>query len=69
MRLVSVEDGVAELQASGAAVELIQPDDEAMDVIASVGSPMNPAVFEPVTRAGRAQGLRVVMQRGMAGFW
>jgi len=69
MRLVSVEEGVAELQASGAEVELIQPDDEAMEVIASVGSAMNPAVFEPVTRAGRAQGLRVVAQRGMVGFW
>jgi NTE family protein len=69
MRLVSLEDGIAELRASGAEVELIQPDDEAMEVIASVRSPMNPAVFEPVTRAGRAQGLRVVAQRGMVGFW
>jgi NTE family protein len=69
MRLVSVEEGIAELQASGVEVELIQPDDEAMEVIASVGSPMNPAVFEPVTRAGRAQGLRVAAQRGTAGFW
>jgi NTE family protein len=71
MRLVSVEDGIAELRASGAEVELIQPDDEAMEVIASAGSPMNPAVFEPVTRAGRAQGLRVAKraQRGTAGFW
>ena len=68
MRLVSVEDGITELRASGAEVELIQPDDEAMDVIASAGSPMNPAVFEPVTRAGRAQGLRVVTQRGTVGF-
>ena len=69
MRLVSVEDGIAELRASGAEVELIQPDDEAMEVITSSGSPMNPAVFEPVTRAGQAQGLRVVAQRGTAGFW
>jgi NTE family protein len=69
MRLVSLEDGIAELRASGAEVELIQPDDEAMEVIAAAGSPMNPAVFEPVTRAGRAQGLRVAAQRGTAGFW
>lgn len=69
MRLVSVEEGIAELRASGAEVELIQPDDEAMDVITSLGSPMNPAVFEPVTRAGRAQGLRVAAQRGAVGFW
>ena len=71
MRLVSLEEGIAELRASGAEVELIQPDDEAMEVIASAGSPMNPAVFEPVTRAGRAQGLRVAKraQRGTAGFW
>src|SRR5258706_6597011 len=69
LRLVSVEDGIAELRASGAEVELIQPDDEAMEVITSAGSPMNPAVFEPVTRAGRAHGLRVVAQRGKAGIW
>lgn len=69
MRLVSLEDGIAALRASGAAVELIQPDDEAMAVIGSAGSPMDPAVFEPVTRAGRAQGLRVAAQRGSAGFW
>ena len=64
MRLVSLEDGIAELRASGAEVELIQPDEEAMEAIASAGSPMNPAVFEPVTRAGRAQGRRVVAQMG-----
>ena len=69
MRLVSVEEGIAELRASGAEVELIQPDDEAMEVITSAGSPMNPAVFDPVTRAGRAQGLRVAAQRRMASFW
>jgi NTE family protein len=69
MRLVSLEDGLAELRASGAEVELIQPDDEAADAIASAGSPMDPAVFGPVTRAGRAQGLRVVEQRGASGWW
>lgn len=69
MRLVSLEDGVAELRASGAEVALIQPDDEAMTVIGSSGSPMDPAVFEPVTRAGREQGLRVAAQRGKSGFW
>lgn len=69
MRLVSLEEGIAELRASGAEVEMIQPDDEAMRVIGSAGSPMDPAVFEPVTRAGRAQGLRVAAQRGSAGFW
>jgi NTE family protein len=69
MRLVSVEEGIAELRASGAEVELIQPDDEAMEAITSAGSPMNPAVFEPVTRAGRAQGLRVAAQRGTGGLW
>ena len=69
MRLVSLEDGIAELRASGAEVDLIQPDDEAMEAITSAGNPMNPAVFEPVTRAGRAQGLRVVAQRGTTGWW
>jgi hypothetical protein len=37
-------------------------------VIASAGGPMDPAVFEPVTRAGRAQGLRVVAERGKTGW-
>jgi NTE family protein len=69
MRLVSLEEGIEELRASGAQVEVIQPDEEAMEAIASAGSPMNPAVFEPVTRAGRAQGARVVAQRGAAGWW
>ena len=69
MRLVSLEDGIAELRAAGVTVEVIQPDEEATEVIASAGSPMNPAVFEPVTRAGRAQGRRVVAQRGIAGWW
>jgi NTE family protein len=69
MRLVSLEDGLADLRASGAQVEVIQPDAEATEVIASAGSPMNPAVFEPVTHAGRAQGHRVVAQRGTVGWW
>lgn len=69
MKLVTVEEGIAELRASGAQVELIQPDEEAMEAIAAAGSPMNPAVFEPVTRAGRAQGRRVVAQRGTTGWW
>lgn len=69
MRLVSLEEGIAALRAAGAEVDLIQPDEEAMEAIASAGSPMNPAVFEPVTRAGRAQGLRVVAQRGTTGWW
>ncbi len=69
MRLVSLEDGIAELRASGAEVEVIQPDEEATEAIGSAGSPMDPAVFEPVTRAGRAQGLRVVAQGSTAGWW
>lgn len=69
MRLVPLEDGVATLRASGAQVEVIQPDEEAMEAIAAAGSPMSPAVVEPVTRAGRAQGLRVVAQRGTTGWW
>lgn len=69
MKLVSVEEGVAELRASGTEVDLIQPDEEAMEAIEAAGSPMNPAVFAPVTRAGRAQGLRVVAERGTSGWW
>ncbi len=69
LRLVSLEEGLAELRASGAEVELIQPDVEAMQIITSAGSPMSPAVIEPVTRAGRAQGRRVVAQRGATGWW
>lgn len=68
MRLVSLEEGVAELRVSGAEVVVIQPDDEAMEAIASAGSPMNPALFESATRAGRAQGLREVARRGTS-WW
>lgn len=68
MRLVSLEAGVAELRASGAEVVVIQPDEEAMEAITSAGSPMNPAVFESATRAGRAQGLREVARRGTS-WW
>lgn len=64
LRLVSLEDGLGELRATGAEVEVILPDEEAKEAIAAAGSPMDPAVFEPVTRAGRAQGRRVVEERG-----
>ncbi len=69
MRLVSLEEGITELRAAGTEVELIQPDEEAMEAIAAAGNPMSPAVFEPVTRAGRAQGARVVAERGTTGWW
>lgn len=69
MRLVSLEEGVATLRATGAEVDVIQPDEEAMAAIAAAGNPMSPAVFEPVTRAGREQGRRVVAQRGTTGWW
>jgi NTE family protein len=69
MKLVSLEEGVAQLKASGTEVVVIQPDEEAMKVIGASGSPGNPAVFEPVTRAGREQGLREVAQRGTSGWW
>jgi len=68
-RLVSLEEGLAQLRESGAEIECIQPDDEAMAAIAAAGSPMNPAVFDPVTRAGKAQGLRVATQRTNKAFW
>ena len=69
MRLVSVEEGVAQLEASGAKVTLIQPDEDAMAAIAAAGAPTSPDVFALVTRAGRAQGRRVVALHGAAGEW
>lgn len=69
MRLVSLEEGIAVLRASGAEVALLQPDEEATEAIAAAGNPMSPVVFEPVTRAGREQGLRVVAQRRTSGWW
>lgn len=69
MKLVSVEEGVSDLRAAGAEVVLIQPDEEAAEAIASGGTAMNPAICEPATRAGRAQGRRVVQARGTTGWW
>ncbi len=69
MKLVALEEGVAELRATGAEVVVIQPDEEATEAIASGGTPMNPAICEPATRAGRAQGRRVVQARGTTGWW
>lgn len=69
MKLVTLEEGVADLRATGAEVVVIQPDEEAAEAIASGGTPMNPAICEPATRAGRAQGHRVVQARGTTGWW
>lgn len=69
MKLVTLEEGVADLRATGAEVVVIQPDEEATEAIASGGTPMNPAICEPATRAGRAQGQRVVQARGTTGWW
>lgn len=69
LKLVSLEEGVADLRATGSEVIVIQPDEEATEAMASVGSLMDPAICEPATRAGRAQGHRVVQARGTTGWW
>ena len=56
--LVSLEEAVDSLRAAGAAVEVVHPDKDCCEAMASFG-PMNPAVRAAAARAGRAQGLRL----------
>jgi NTE family protein len=61
--LVSLEEAVDSLRAGGAEVEVVHPDRDGSEAIASFGA-MNSAVRAPAAKAGRAQGLRLG-ERGM----
>lgn len=47
---------------------MLQPDQAAMQTIASVGGPMHSAVFGPVMQAARIQGRRMAARRVLDGL-
>jgi hypothetical protein len=57
--VASLDEAVESLHSGGAQVEVVHPDEDCLDVFASIGGPMNPAVRAPAARAGRAQGQRL----------
>ena len=63
---VSLDEAVDSLRDGGAQVEVVYPDEDCSEAIASCG-PMNPAVRAPAAKAGRAQGLRLG-ERGLLSF-
>jgi hypothetical protein len=67
--VVSVGDAVKTLRASGAQVEVINPDDATEAALASVGGNLlNPAVGELAARAGFEQG-RNIAHGHLATLW
>jgi NTE family protein len=68
MSVVSLDAGVDKLRGGGARVEVIHPDEQTLEALASVGSVMNPAASEPAAKAGRLQGGRMVTER-LSSFW
>ena len=67
MRLVPIESSVELLQAAGAQVEVIHPDEETLAALAPSGGQMNPASGRPAAIAGRLQGQRA--GRHIGSFW
>ena len=65
--VVSLEDAVNTLHSSGAQVEVIRPDEDALAAFASAGGVMNPAISAPAARAGRLQGGRI--SERISSFW
>ena len=68
MSVVSLDAGVDKLRGGGARVEVIHPDEQTLEALASVGSVMNPAASEPAAKAGHLQGGRMVTER-LSSFW
>ena len=68
MRLVTLATAVEALQAAGAEVEVIHPDEETMTALAATGGQMNAASGRPAAIAGRLQGQRCVSER-LRSFW
>ena len=66
--LVSLEEGVATVQDTGAAVEVIRPDEATVAALAAAGGAMNPEISAPAARAGRVQGRSIVGER-LSSFW
>jgi len=68
MRLIPLECAVAALQAAGAQVEVIHPDEQTLAALVKTGGPMNPASGRSAAVAGRLQGQRSAVKR-IASFW
>lgn len=66
MSLVSLDTAVGALRRSGACVDVVHPDDDAVVVLSS-GSLMNPAISAPAATAGRAQDRRIA--EATSSFW
>lgn len=67
LALVSLESTVEKLQATGAVVEVILPDDATEAAFQSTGGMFDPAVAAPAASAAREQGRGVA--RRIAEFW
>lgn len=68
MRLIPLEHAVAALEAAGAQVEVIHPDEQTLAALVETGGPMNPASGRSAAIAGHLQGQRSAKQR-IASFW
>jgi NTE family protein len=68
MRLIPLECAVEALQAAGAQVEVIHPDEQTLAALVKTGGPMNPASGRSAAVAGRLQGQRAAVKR-IASFW
>jgi NTE family protein len=68
LSLVPLDHAVVALRAAGARVEVIHPDEETLETLASTGGAMNPASGKPAAMAGRLQGQRSVSEQ-IASFW
>jgi NTE family protein len=68
LSLVPLDHAVVALRAAGARVEVIHPDEETLETLASTGGAMNPASGKPAAMAGRLQVQRSVSEQ-IASFW
>jgi NTE family protein len=59
LSLASLDDAVESLRAAGAEVEVVHPDKDCLEALASAGGPFNPAVRAPAAKTGREQGQRL----------
>lgn len=64
--VVSLREQMEILRRGGAAVRVIHPDESAEAAVSAVnGNVLDPSVAAPAARAGRAQGRRLIEERGM----
>lgn len=65
--IATLDDGVRFLEQNGSAVEVIQPDERALEAFAGAGGLMSPRISAPAAIAGRKQGKLIA--GGVAMFW